>query len=67
MEDNIDDPPLHLAVLAVTDYGSGLEFVRLLIAAGADVNMTAGLFIERFYGGQLRLVAFEALNFLTNP
>ena len=51
----------------MTAYGSGLEFVRLLIAAGADVNMTAGLFIERFYGGQLRLVAFEALNFLTNP
>ena len=26
-----------------------------------------GLFIERFFGGQLRLVASEALSFLENP
>ena len=40
------EAPLHLAVLAVIDYGSGLEFVRLLVAAGADVNITDSSFLD---------------------
>ena len=42
----------------------GLEF---FLKECPKTMINAGLFIERFFGGQLRLVASEALSLLENP